>query len=105
LPPAFSTILWTSDDDTRYYHELDGRFASKRYAYSHLLALYGYWDDLWGCSGSTFADTACAPGRGAHGERQRVYTLVSADADLGVALWAGGSVDDSTLSSFTSTLM
>ncbi|KAJ7788048.1 hypothetical protein B0H14DRAFT_3577939 [Mycena olivaceomarginata] len=93
LPPASSTILWTSDDDTRYYHVLDGGFASKRYAYSHLLALYGYWDDLWNCSGSMFAETACAPGGGPHGERQREHTLVSADADLWAALWAGGGVD------------
>ncbi|KAJ7315762.1 hypothetical protein DFH08DRAFT_942804 [Mycena albidolilacea] len=93
LLPA-STILWTSDDDdTRYYHALDGGFASKRYAYSRLLALYGYWDDLWSCSGSTFADTACAPGRSVHGETQREHTMVSANADLGAALWAGGNVD------------
>ncbi|KAJ7851415.1 hypothetical protein B0H14DRAFT_3451387 [Mycena olivaceomarginata] len=69
LPPASSTILWTSDDDMRYYHALDGGFASKRYAYSHLLALYGYWDDLW---------------KTPHAHL---------DTDLEAALWAGGSVD------------
>jgi hypothetical protein len=103
LPPASSTILWTSYDNTWYYHALDGGFASKQYAYSHLLALGfwdqgddGYWGDLWSCSGSMFVDTACTPGRGAHGGGavgKEAEGMVSADADLRVALWAGGDTE------------